>query len=230
LIRRRTPASGGGTGQGQGQERPAAPPDVEVRQTLLLPLLFETLDDEQPLTVLDVGSGTAETVAFFSGYRCRLYFAALFDAPELRPEQLAAAEPDDDPQAPFDRAFAALLDFPEGTRFDIVLLWDFLNYLPVPALRAFSQALRPYLHRGTRAHGFGAFKANAPGMTRTAPELALRYGVLDARNLAVRPRSDGVLTGYPHSRTVLADSLGCFEIERGTLLREGGMELLLQAR
>ena len=211
-------------------DSPSPPAGVEVRQTLLLPLLLEGLDESDRLTILDVGDGVPETVAFFSRFRCRLHFAGLFDAPALRAEPAALAQTDEDPQAPFDAAFAELFDFSDETRFDIVLLWDFLNYLPVPALKAFSHALRPYLHRGTRAHGFGAFKASAPGMARATPEIALQFGALDENRLAVRPRQGGVLRGYPHTRTVLADALGCFEIARGTLLREGGMELLLEAR
>jgi SAM-dependent methyltransferase len=218
-------------GAGATRSTPASPvAAMEQQQTQLLPLLLEPIDDEQSITVLDVGAGVPETVTYFSRYRCRLHFAALFDAHALRPEAMPPPGPDDEAQDYFDEVFAALLDFPEGTRFDLVLLWDFLNFLPVPALRAFGQALRPFLHRGTRAHGFGAFKANAPGLSRDAPQIALRYGVLDHDRLAVRPRTDGVLTGYPHSRTVLADAVGCFEVVRGTLLREGGMELLLRAR
>lgn len=210
---------------------PSPPPaGVEVRQTLLLPLLFEGIDEAERLTVLDIGAGVPETVDFFARFRCLLHFSGLFDAQSLRIDAAVTAQTDEDPQAPFDVAFAELLSFPEETSFDIVLLWDFLNYLPVPALKAFSQALRPYLHRGTRAHGFGAFKASAPGMARAMPEIALQFGILDENRLAVRPRQGGVLSGYPHTRTVLADALGCFEISRGTLLREGGMELLLEAR
>lgn len=219
------------SGTGNSPSPPvAAGATPEERPTLLLPMLFERLDEDDPITVLDVGAGVAETIGYFSRYRCRLHFAALFDAPALRPESFPEGVPDDELERYFGETFAALLDFPPETRFDVVLLWDFLNYLPVPALRAFADALRPFLHAETRAHGFGAFKANAPGISRDAPELALRYGIVDADRLVVRPRADGVLTGYPHSRTVLADALGCLEIVRGTLLRGGGMELLLQPR
>ena len=210
-------------------EAPPAPPPVtdgaaELRPSQLLPLLLERFDPEQPLTVLDVGYGAAETVGFFSGYRCRLYFTGVIDAPELQ------TQPEEDAEDHFDAVFARLLDLPEDAVIDVCLLWDFLNYLPVPALRSFSRALRPHLHRQSHAHGFGSFKASAPAMRRAAPETALQYGVYDVDKLLVRPRPHGVAPGYSHSRAVLADSLGCFEIVRGTLLKEGTMELLLQAR
>jgi SAM-dependent methyltransferase len=197
---------------------------AEVRATLLLPLLLERFDPEQPLTVLDVGNGVAETVEFFSRYRCRLHFTSFIDDLDL------TALPEEGVEDYLDDTFAKLCNFPPDTRFDVCLLWDFLNYLPVPALRSFSRVLRPYLHRQSHGHGFGSFKANAPAMARTSSDTAVQYGVYDVDKFLVRPRPEGTPPGYPHSRAVLADSLACFEIVRGTLLKEGTMELLLQAR
>jgi len=204
---------------------PLAGSGAEIRSTLLLPLLLERFDPEEPIHVLDVGYGAAETVAFFSRYRCRLHFAGIIGALEL--ETLPAEDVDVDEY--LDAAFARLCDFAPDARFDVCLLWDFLNYLPVSALHAFSRVLRPHLHRQSHAHGFGAFKATAPAMARAAPETALRYGVYDVDKLLVRPQH-GAAPRHSHSRAVLADALGCFEVVRGTLLKEGTMELLLQAR
>ncbi len=170
-------------------------------------------------------------MTFFSGFRCRLHFAGLYDNTEL--DALKADTESDDEASEEERletAFARMLAVKPQTRFDICLLWDFLNYLPVPALRAFSNVLRAHLHRDTMAHGFGAFKANAPAMSGAAPELALQYGVLDEQRLVVRPRPDFSPPPHSHSRATLAASFNCFEIARGTLLREGTMELLLRAR
>ncbi|MFU8816576.1 MAG: hypothetical protein ACNA7W_14605 [Pseudomonadales bacterium] len=206
------------------RDRAGARAAAESRQTLLLPLLFEQVDEQRPLVVLDVGAGVAETVEFFSRFRCRLHFADLFDAPQL------SAPPGDDAEAYFAEVFAELCDFGAETRFDICLLWDFPNYLPLPALRAFSAALRPFLHRDTRGHGFGAFKASAPAMAGNTPEVPLQFGIDNTDQLVVRPRSTGLATRYSHSRAVLADVFSCFEIARGTLLRDGAMELLLHTR
>lgn len=213
--------------RGGGDVATAAPPGVrrsEVRQTLLLPHVLERIDASEPLSVLDVGGGAAETVAFFSEYRCRLQFADLFEAPGLN------LLPEEDPEGYFDAVFATHCTFPEGTLFDVCLLWDFLNYLPVPALRSFSRALRPYLHRNTVGHGFGAFKATAPAASWAAPTLGMSYAINDRDSLLVRPRPGGTVGTHAHARTVLADAFDCFEIVRGTLLKEGAMELLLQAR
>ncbi|MEQ8859423.1 MAG: hypothetical protein RIC56_12320 [Pseudomonadales bacterium] len=213
--------------RGGGDAASAAPPVArrgELRQTLLLPLVFEGLDESRPVSVLDVGAGAAETLSFFSEHRCRLQFADLFEAPGLN------LLPEDDPEGYFDALFAAHCAFPEDTRFDICLFWDFLNYLSVPALRSFSRTLAPYLHRDTVGHGFGAFKATAPAASWATPSLGMTYAIHDRDSLLVRPRPGGSVGAHPHSRTVLADAFDCFEIVRGTLLQEGAMELLLKAR
>ncbi|MFW6093325.1 MAG: hypothetical protein ACODAC_05070 [Pseudomonadota bacterium] len=197
---------------------------VELRQTLLLPHLFEGIDEGQRLTVLDVGAGVPETVAFFSGFRCRIHFADLFEAPDLR------EWPEEEPERHFAHLFGELCHYADDTRFDVCLLWDFLNHLPPAGVRAFSAALAPYLHAGTVGHGFGAFKASAPALSRGGANPALQYGIHDVGQLAVRPRPDGVPAGYSHSRTTLAEDFTCLEIVRGTLLREGAMELLFHAR
>lgn len=213
-------ASAGGGSRVRGGPSAAGP---ELRQTLLLPLLFERFDPDQPITVLDVGNGVAETVSFFTEFRCRLNFADLYETPGLD------EVPDEDAEAHFEARFTELLGHPAGSAFDICLFWDFLNYLPIPALRGFSRALRPHLHRGTMGHGFGAFKATAPALADDVPELGLTYGVRARDELIVRPRSDGRSAAHAHSRKVLGEAFTSFEIVRGTLLQEGAMELLLKS-
>ena len=195
-----------------------------TRQSLLLPQVFECLNGEPPFSVLDVGAGVSETISFFSPYRCRLHFADFFSAKAL------GELPEEDTAAYFDEIFAELCDFPEGTQFDICLLWDFLNCLPVIALDSFSRALRPFLHVNSVGHCFGAFKASVSASGAPESLSASCYGVRSADELILRPRTDSLPVRYLHTRTVLTESLHCFTVSRGTLLRDGLMELLLQAR
>src|SRR5262249_30544861 len=119
----------------------------------LLPLLFERLPDNRPLEVLDVSSGSGDTVAFFAGMRCRLHCASLYDEAVLRDLQSEATEDT------LLEQFRGALAFAREARFDVCLYWDFLNYLDGPSLRAFVEALRPHVHTGTRSHGFGMLNA-----------------------------------------------------------------------
>lgn len=191
---------------------------VESRQpSKLFPDLFRLMDVNHRLTVLEIGPALSETVEFFSQYKCRLHFVDLFHEAFVREQQADLSEKE------LRHAFEEQFRFPAGTRIDICLLWDFLCYLDDSALRAFNSALRPWIHSGTRAHGFGVH------------HLAIRleniqYGVIDTETLSIRKRRSAQLPYHPHSQIEMSEMLNCFAFERGLLLPEGKLEMLLKPR
>lgn len=167
--------------------------------------------------MLEIGPALTETVDFFSRYTCRLHFVDLFHEAFVREQQASLSEKE------LRHAFEEQFRFPAGTKIDICLFWDFLCYLDDPALRAFNSALRPLLHEGTKAHGFGVH------------HLAIRleniqYGVIDEQTLSIRSRQSAQLPCYPHSQIEMHEMFNCFDFERGLLLPEGKLEMLLRPR
>jgi hypothetical protein len=176
--------------------------------------LFRQVEPGGRLVVLEIGSALPETVDFFADYRCRLHFVDLFSEPFLR---------DGLDDAALRQAFAERLTFPDGTRIDLCLFWDFLTFLDDRALRAFNDALRPWLHTGSRGHGFGVH------------HLAIRleniqYGIVDTETLSVRARPTEPMAYHPHSQIEMADLFDCFAFERGLLLPNGKLEMLFRSR
>lgn len=191
-------------------------PIVDHQRCTLLGPMMRQCDGEHRLTVLDIGDALPETVDFFSTRTCRLHFVDLFREPFV-------AEQSNLSESELQQAFREQLRFPSGTRLDVCLLWDFLAYLDDPALRAFNAALRPWLSPATRAYGFGAH------------HLAIRlghsrYGIKDAETLTVRERSGRQLGFHPHSQIEMHELLDGFVFERGLLLADGRLEMLLRAQ
>lgn len=187
------------------------------QQSKLFGALFSLMDVNRRLTVLEIGPAMPETVEFFSQYRCRLHFVDLFSEPFVRDEQADLSEKE------LRHAFEERFRFPPDTRFDLCLFWDFLSYLDDPALRAFNSALRPWIHAGTRAHGFGVH------------HLAIRldnihYGILNKDSFSVRPRLVEQMSYHPHSQIEMHEMFNCFDFERGLLLPDGKLEMLLKPR
>ncbi|MFC1688722.1 hypothetical protein ACFL07_03570 [Pseudomonadota bacterium] len=183
----------------------------------LFPGLFRMVDLNHRLTVLEIGPALHETVEFFSQFKCRLHFVDLFHEAFVREQQAKLS------QKELCHAFEEQFRFPPDTKIDVCLFWDFLCYLDDPALKAFNAALRPWLHSGTRAHGFGVH------------HLAIRldniqYGVKDKETLSIRQRRSAQLPYYPHSQIEMHEMLNCFDFERGLLLPEGKLEMLLKPR
>ena len=194
------------------RDRAKAANRVESEHSLLFPMLFEQLDADRRLNVLDVGPAVPETIEFFSRFKCRLTIGDLFADERLRDPKIAGSA--------FEHQLRNLLG--RDSQVDICLFWDYLNYLDIRAMRGFGNALFPYLHRDSRAHAFGA-------LNTTTPVAGHRYGVTDLDRFVVRKLPDGQEGRHPHPQADFRESLTCFEIKRGTLLREGRLEMLLAA-
>ena len=202
------------------EDRAALPrvgPASSSQPSKLFASLFRMLDINHRMTVLEIGPALSETVDFFSQFKCRLHFVDLFNEAFVRDEQSQLSEKE------LRHAFEEQFRFPVDTKFDICLFWDFLSYLDDPALRAFNSAIRPWIHSGTIAHGFGVH------------HLAIRldnihYGVLNKDTFSVRKRLSEQMSYHPHSQIEMHEMFTCFDFERGLLLPDGKLEMLLKPR
>ncbi len=188
----------------------------EQQSSKLLPGLFDAIAEDQRVNVLNIGPALPETVAFFSGsgYRCKLFFLDLFAELPL------AFEPGD--ELTVQQRMDELMDFPEGTSFDLCLFWDLFNYLDEAAIEAFMDCLRPRLAPGARGHAFAVHNTRSP-------QQAQQFGIVDVDQLRLRPRP-APLPGYaPNPQARLQVLLRGLTVKRSVLLAQSRLELLLQA-
>jgi len=182
-----------------------------------MPLLFGQLDTDRRITILEVGNARPDTVDFFSQFKCRIHFADLYAADLLSdpPEEISLRQ--------LQKEFRTLFNFPTGTFLNLILFWDFLNYLDARLLKAFCSAIKPYLLHATRGHGFG--------MRNAATSLANQeYGIQDLETFKVTRRDSVQLPYFPLPQAKLQEGLSCFAIDRGMLLPDGRQEMLLSAK
>ena len=168
------------------------------------------------MSILEIGPALPETIEFFSQFKCRLHFAAMYTDPILQMQS------GDYTEAELAEHFTRSFDFPKGTRFDLCLFWDFLNYLDDKALRAFNTSIRPYLHRSTRAHVFTVRTLNTAFSNQ-------QYGIDQAHMFSIRPRTGKQDRTYPHTQAILVNLLSNFDIDQGMLLPDGRLEVLMTA-
>jgi hypothetical protein len=193
---------------------PVVPTGMPRQQSLLFPSLFKKMKRDRRLSIFEVGPALPETLEFFTPLKSRLFFADLYSDPLVR------EPPGDMSEAELRDGFTASMRIPENSRFDLCLLWDFPNYLDDRALRAFSQALEPYLHPGCKAH---AFAVRTPE-TRMGNQW---YGIDQPHLFTIRQpwvRQPGI---QPHSQAILINLLTCFDIDRGMLLPDGRLEVVM---
>jgi hypothetical protein len=195
---------------------PVEPSVSRTQQSLLFPSLVKKINPDSRLSVLEIGPALPETIEFFSQYRCRLHFAAMYTDPVLQTQSGEYTE------AELAEQISRSLGIPKGTRFDLCLFWDFLNYLDDKALRAFNTAIRPFLHKSTRAHAFTVRTLNTSFSNQ-------QYGIEKAHMFSIRPRMGKQARTTPHTQAILVNLLSSFDIDQGMLLPDGRLEVLMTA-
>jgi hypothetical protein len=199
-----------------GGVAPAETPSPRTQQTLLFPTLVRRLDRDRRLSILEIGPALPETMDFFSAFKCRLHFAAMYTDPILQMQAGDASEAD--MVSHLQESFG----FAKGARFDLCLFWDFLNYLDDRALRAFDKALEPFLYKGTRAHAFTVRTLDTSFANQ-------QYGIREEHMFSVRPRSGAQPKTFPHTQAILVNLMSGFDVDQGMLLPDGRLEVLLSA-
>ena len=180
----------------------------------LVAATFDSLQPDKRLVVLDVGMAMAATVDFFSQFKSKLLFVDLYS------EAFVAEISEDVSHEHLVAQFQKALDIPDDCIIDVCLFWDFFNYLDGTLIRAFMEALQPYVAEHTRGFGLGALNSRCQ-----LPNSC--YGLMAEDKLTQCPRSDEQRPVYPHSQRDLNTYLDYFEINKSRLMSDGRVEYLI---
>jgi hypothetical protein len=187
----------------------------------LASLLFERVQTDKQLVVLDIGLAMPTTVDLFSNFKCKLIFADLHSLDLLVAGYSEEYEGSEQPtHRQLVEQFTAAFSLDPQTKIDICLFWDFFNYLDGTLLKAFIEALQPYLAEGCYGYGLGVLNAR-----RQLPNY--QYGIKQLDTLSQYPCAEEQKPVYPHSQRDLNNLLGCFDIDKSRLMPDGRVEYFL---
>ncbi|MFV0478602.1 MAG: hypothetical protein ACK5ME_12330 [Parahaliea sp.] len=190
----------------------------DIQASRLLPLLFEQIDENLPLTVLDFGPAQPETIHFLSDFHCKLHVVDLYaDLP------LEVQEGDEDSEdSSLGQRMEEALMLPGGALFDICLFWDVLNFMSRDAVKILAGKLRPHLHPQSRAHAFAVHNPKTPAAQTC-------HGIIDSNHISRRPRPVQPPNYQPHNQGELGLLLRYFQVERSVLIPDKRIEVLMTA-
>jgi hypothetical protein len=192
----------------------------------LASLLFNRVQADKQLVVLDIGLATPTTVDLFSHFKCKLIFVDLYSLDLLSggsPEDFEGNQPSEDQQPTHQQLvekFIAALNLDADTKIDICLFWDFFNYLDGTLLKAFVEALHPYIEDNTCGYGLGVLNARSQ-----LPNY--QYGIKNLDKLHQYLCTDEQKPVYLHSQRDLNNLLGYFDIDKSRLMPDGRVEYFL---
>lgn len=185
--------------------------------SMVVPLLFRGFDKLDGLSVLDLGAASSAKVAFFSNRKCRIEFVDLLN--ELDPALLSADAEDSD----LCSALGPLLAGQAERTVDIILCWDVLNFLPLPALAIFHDLLSPQLQPNARLHCFGVRHSDTP-----IPWSEHAFDTDDC--ITTRAKDGAPWPSYAHTPLELNKHLASLQVARTILLQDARLELLLMPK
>ena len=188
--------------QDPGPTAPSEPWSYEP--TRILPETFDGLDTGTTLNIFDAGPAEPQSIEFFSRFRCRLYVANLYN-PAFPAHGVESAP--------------AFFESVGRVRFDVCLLWDYINYPDDDALAEFLSILTDHVHEKTRLYAICAYIAKSPLR-------ACRYAMSDTGKLAIRPA--GGIVPRPRSRNDIDTVMRRFALRNAALRRDNRLELLLR--
>lgn len=210
--------------------RPTPPPRVErsgasapprstsnAPEALNAPLFQSViggLDPAARFVVLDLGRVRTETIAVFTGYRCRLEIGDLADGLDVLNAATEAKV--------LREQVEELLPPKRREPLDLVLCWDLLNYLSRPAIAVLMDSIAARGRRGMLAHCLVFY---------SAPQMPTRPGCwvpLDAGRLTNLDRAPAERKAPRYTPEDLGLCMPRYTAERARLLRNGMQEYLFR--
>jgi|WetSurSiteA1Bulk_404760.scaffolds.fasta_scaffold06936_2 hypothetical protein len=117
-------------------------PEPVVHSSLGLQALCQRLQNVATCDILELGPVRGGNIEFWSRFSPTMYIADLRSSlpmPPLPSEDTEFVEPE------WDR----LLGLPEGRTYDVILVWDLLNYLELQVVSSLVQYLKRFCRSGT---------------------------------------------------------------------------------
>lgn len=204
----------------------------ETLPTRLVPDLVDRFHHVDYLQVFDTGFAVSETIDHFVSRKCRLHFSAVYEALQNPPTAKTTAkdgrliDKKAQEQALYQnwlQRFEQAMNFQHNTRFDVCFFWDFFNYMDDIALKAFSDALSPYLKETTVGHAYVLLKEGYPVLNRT-------FGLAAKDEIVVRPAHWPPLTANTRPQGRVTSMLENFRVNHSVLRRDGLLEISLRAQ
>ena len=116
-----------------------------VNSSLGLQSLCQRLQNVPTCDILELGPVRSVNVQFWSRFSPSIFIA---DLRSSLPLPVSHSEDPENPEEFVSPDWQSLLGLPAGHTYDVILAWDLLNYLELPAVSSLIEYLKPFCRRG----------------------------------------------------------------------------------
>ena len=183
--------------------------------TLLFSRYWTEFDFTKPIRILDLGSIRSSTIDFFSEYPCYITISNSID-------ELANISWDREleTQSDFTKRINEIIPVQEQ-EYDLVFVWDCLNYLSADILKVVHQRLLSACHRNTRIYGF-LYTSEIQNVTPWS------FDIYSHSKMSSHARTEVTRHVRPLNSLKLMQYLPQFKLDRSVLILNGMQEFLLK--
>lgn len=196
----------------------AGPSGPQQHHSLAVAQCHERLPvEDRKVEILDLGSACGETLAFYSGLSCKIYFADFYVDWKSQ-----AVEADEGIEG-FAAACERVLPLESSVRFDLIQSWDLFNYLSLEEIAALTEYLRRFSSDRAPLVSLIWNKSRIPAQPN-------RYAIIDMETVEYRPSARSERPGPRYKEPVLLRAMPSYRAGRSFLLRHGIQEYIFQPR
>lgn len=166
--------------------------------------IFNTVKKNKKNQILDLGSCVSSNLNFYTKLGCRFHFENLN-------EVVNGTDSDSDISKSLDSVFSEVAS---GLVFDVVLVWDFLNFLPLPLIVKLFEKLEPFIHPNT-------FFYVVPYVGSRQPCAPCRFGIQDQYSVNIEVSDYAAKRSDKITSAAMFKSLPDIFVLRSYLNRDG---------
>jgi hypothetical protein len=191
-------------------------PAPVLNSSLGLQALCQRLQNVTTCDILELGPVRNENIEFWSRFRPSIYVA---DLRSLLP--LPVSVPEDADSEFIDPNWESLLGLPPERRYDIILVWDLLNYLDLQTVASLIRYLRQFCRRGTILFTLIFDQKQMPS------EITV-YGIKDESHLKYEFAGSEMKACPRHQPRALSLAMARFQTSESFRLKNGIIEYLFE--
>lgn len=193
------------------------PADPTIQKSLGLSALVQQLQPDHKYTILDLGPAIGANLEFWSQFPCKIHLEDFSSI--LKSESFVERENDEDEEAVGRSFFKGLLPFSPDARFDIILCWDFFNYMNLAMVTRLVQYLTDFCTPGTLLF---ALLSSAQKM----PAEPTVYRIIDQEHLQYLAQTGSLIVSPRYNPRDINRMMAGFQVSSSFLLRNGIQEYL----
>lgn len=188
-------------------------PEPEVFKSVGLQELCRLIQNLGNRSILDLGGASGGNITFWSRFSPSIHVADLHSAmPLVQPTE------DGTSTGP---AWDRILAIPESSQFDVILVWDLLNYLEQPLVVGLIQYLLRFCRRGALLFALIYDRQQMPALPTV-------FKIKDEENLIYEGRSSETRPCPRHQPREVQRMFAGFRVSSSFRLRHGVQEYLFE--